>query len=476
MAPLLLALAPTVLLAQATGDSPYSSFGLGDLQPQALTPAALMGGTGVALNEPIGLVLGNPASYPNLFRPSFEGGLGIRTTRYSSSSGKDTRKDAGIAGFGVGVPFGKGKWGLALGLVPMSDVGYSITDVRSSEVGDIRYSYTGSGGVDRVFVGLGRVLHRGKALDKGGKASRLTVGANFDFLFGSVAQTRDAEYPLNTGFSDTRAFSSLVLRAPTFDAGLQFNSQLIPKERVALGLERRKQRYEAKVAAWKAAHPGEDVPFPALRVREAVPWRYTIGATIAPVTVMNATFTELVSSYITTSTGVETIRDTIRYNPGTRGTLELPMDLGLGVSVNNDRWTFTAEVHQRDWSALKLNVADHALPAPLRSTMTYAAGARFQPAYDGNVFARSIYRAGLRYGDDYREVFGRSLTATSVTLGLSMPINAAQTNSYIHFGVEAGQHGTTEGGLIQERWLMFRVGFSITPWKGERWFVPYRIQ
>lgn len=436
----------------------------------------MMGGTGVALTEPIGLVLSNPASYVGLYRPSLEIGLTARTTSFSSSSGNAKRNDAGIAGLGVGVPFGHGKWGMALGLVPYSDVGYTINDSRTYDLGQVNYAYTGTGGVDRVFAGVARVLYQGRSTDKGGTASRLTMGANFDFLFGSIEQTRTAEYPLNSGFNDTRAFSALVLRAPTYDIGLQFSSQLISKQKVAVGVDRRRKAYEARLKAWKDQHPDQDAPFHAPRVQQAMPWRFTLGATVMPLTRMNATYDQLISTYTTTSTDVQTVRDTVSYDPGTAGHLDLPMELGFGVSVHNDRWCFTAEAHRRDWAALALNVEGYSLPSPLRAANTFALGARFQPNVEGGLFGRSIYRFGLRQSDDYREVLGSNMTATAVTLGLSLPINSAQTNSFIHIGFEAGQRGTTANGLIQERYLLFRVGLSITPWKGERWFVPYRIQ
>ncbi|HEX2617793.1 MAG TPA: hypothetical protein VHL57_09645, partial [Flavobacteriales bacterium] len=308
------------------------------------------------------------------------------------------------------------------------------------------------------------------------RSSRLSVGANFNFLFGGIEQTRTAIYPTSSGFSDTRAFTSLVLRAPTYDVGFLFTSQLIAQERVAVGVERRKKRYEARVAAWREAHPGVDVPFSAPRVTQAVPWRFNVGLTVAPLTRMSATYTQYISSFTANSTGTETFRDTISYTEDSGGKLELPLDLGFGVSVHNDRWMITAEMHRRDWNALKVDVDGYALPTGLKAANTYALGAKFQPSYEGGLFARTIYRAGLRYTEDYRVVPGGDLNATAFTLGLSLPLNAAQTNSYVHIGAEVGQRGTTEAGLIQEQYVMLRIGLSITPWKGERWFVPSRIQ
>ena len=111
--------------AQGNGDSPYSAYGFGDLLPTGQVSQALMAGTGLAITEPYSVLLGNPASYSALARPVFEAGIAFRSTRSSSSVKSASGNDANFTGFSIGVPFANGKWGLAMGLTPFSDVSYS---------------------------------------------------------------------------------------------------------------------------------------------------------------------------------------------------------------------------------------------------------------------------------------------------------------------------------------------------------------
>lgn len=438
---LLLADAGVSARAQGGTDSPYSAYGFGDLVSTSQVSQALMGGTGVAFTEPFSVVLGNPASYTGLYRPVFEANVAARSTRFSSSAGNVQRKDAGLSGFSIGVPFARGRWGMALGLAPYSDVGYTTTQQRSFDGGDIKYQYVGSGGLDRAFFGLGRVLHQQRADSVGNLGTRMSVGANFDFLFGSIEQTRDAIYPAGAEFSSTRAFSTLVLRAPTADLGLLWQGDLTKR-----------------------------------KVKDTDNWRYTVGVNVQLPTVFTARHQEFVNSYALTTNNLETFRDTIGEPVDTRGTVDVPVGFGVGASVQSERWMFTAEVRARDWSGTKVDVNGYGLPAPLRNAMSYAVGARFKPANEGGLFQRTIYRAGARYGNDYLEVQGRGLTRAAITGGISIPVNAVQSSSYVHIGGEVGRRGTTSDGLIEERYATLWIGITLTPWKGERWFVPPKIQ
>ncbi len=59
---------------------------------------------------------------------------------------------------------------------------------------------------------------------------------------------------------------------------------------------------------------------------------------------------------------------------------------------------------------------------------------------------------------------------------ISFPLNAVQTNSYLHLGAEYGQRGTVGEGLLRETFTHLWIGVSVTPWKRERWFQRTRIQ
>jgi hypothetical protein len=467
----------------ASNGSPYSAYGFGDLLPANQVPSALMGGVGVAVTEPYSIFSSNPASYAasrqpelgGLQRPVFEGGVRGVFQNARTQETSVSRSDGQFMGFSVGVPFGKGRWGLGLGISPYSDVGYSLIDEQPFVGGTVNYEYKGSGGLNRVFAGVGHVLWQQRADTLGDLGSRLTVGANFEYYFGGIEQSRKAVYPRGQGYVNTSAFSSLVLSAPTANFGLQFSSQVISKASVAANIKRREERRREKDRVWREAHAGI-----AGRERSAArdpePWRYVLGLVGELPTELKATNTALNTTFVRGSTGSEAVIDTLPSSLTTTGTLTLPIAYGFGVSIQDQRFMFTAEVKRRDWTALRTNVEGFSLPAPLRASSTFSFGARYTPSKEGGLFQRMTYRTGVRYSQDYLQVRDTQLLTTSVSLGASIPLNAAQTNSYLHIGGELGQRGTKASGLLQENFVNVWVGVSITPWRGERWFKPYQIQ
>ncbi len=479
---LLLEAAP--LSAQTIGGSPYSSYGFGDLLNSGSVPSALMGGTGIAYTEPFSVLSSNPASYASarqydlggLVRPTFEVGVrGMFMNRRNATSSTQS-SDAGFSGFNIGIPFGRGRWGMAFGLNPFSDVGYSLSQKSTDQGVEVNYEYLGSGGLNRVYAGLGRVLYQGKGDSLGDLGDRLTLGANFDFLFGGIEQTRKANYPVGQNYTNTSAYSSLVLRAPSASLGMQFSTQFISSATVDSILVRREVRLRSRIERWKREHPGLTHPKADHQKRDAHPWRMTFGATLGPPTVFSATNTDLLTTYYRNSSGVETTIDTLPSFGTVKGQLTFPLTYGLGVSINDQRWMATVEVRRRDWSGLKVDVEGFILPAPLRSSTTYALGLRFTPTRDGSLWERTTYRAGLRYVDDYLQVGGKALTSATASLGASFPLNAAQTNSQFHIGADYSRRGNVDPGLVREGLVNLWIGVSITPWKLERWFRPYQIQ
>lgn len=426
--------------AQGVGQSPYSAYGLGDLVPTSQATQAMSAGTGLAITEPFSLIPGNPASYASLARPVFEGGVTLRSTSTSTTEGSNNQVDGQFMGFSIGVPFAQGKWGLGLGLAPYTDVGYS-TSMKDAAYGDpVTYEYSGSGGLDRAFLGLGTLLYQEKADSVGNAGMRLTFGADLNFIFGSLEQTRNAIYSYDDGYSNTRAFSSLFLTAPTADASLLWQGDLTRK-----------------------------------RTKDDSNWRWSIGLSATLPTRFRAQYSGQVTSY-TVLSGIETARDTIEQTDKAKGWVKLPARSGVGLGVQNARWAFALEVHQQDWAATVVDVPGYPWATPLRSTLTYAASARFRPAGEGGIFQRAVYRAGIRQGSAPQEVRGTRLDEAALSAGISLPLNAVQTNSWLHLGVEMGQRGTTAAGLLQERHATLWIGLAFTPWRGERWFTPAKIQ
>ncbi|MEZ4800487.1 MAG: hypothetical protein R2809_12105 [Flavobacteriales bacterium] len=55
-----------------------------------------------------------------------------------------------------------------------------------------------------------------------------------------------------------------------------------------------------------------------------------------------------------------------------------------------------------------------------------------------------------------------------------MPIYASRTSSKFNFGIEYGNMGSTADNLIQEQFVTIQIGFSLTPYVINPWFVQRR--
>ncbi|MBK8228725.1 MAG: hypothetical protein IPK70_16305 [Flavobacteriales bacterium] len=472
---------PGVALAQGQqgSGSPYSAHSLGDLAGTGQVTLAGLGGLAVTVADPFSVARANPATYCLLHHTSYEMGATVRWTRMTigeeSGRGRNTR----LLGFSLGVPFAKGRWGMALGLQPFSTVAYKFEDRQQVDGGALRNEYTGSGGVNRAYLGFGRTLWQRR--DSTGLRSRLSAGANFEFLFGTVDDTRKAYYPLGSGYYHSSVVSSLVLRAPTGTLGLMQSGQLVTMAGAEKRHKERLARYSAKDKRdemdWLNAgrDPAERRPSKAPKPRrEALRWRAGVGVDLP------AGFTAQHSSLATSfrlSGTVENPIDTAQRIDGAFGTLSLPFGLAAGFGIENNRWALAAELHHRDWSALRSDVEGYALSTDLRAATTYSVGASFRPAgqQGGSFLKRTTYRAGARYTQDPIALRDQAISQFGMSFGCSLPIAGASTRSRINLAVEHGQRGTTEAGLLSERYTNLHIGVTITPDLREQWFKKRRI-
>lgn len=466
---------------QQGSGSPYSAYGFGELVGSTQVSQSLMGGTGVALADPFSVSQVNPASYTGLLHTCFEVGVAMRNRLYETDaiSAKGRRTD--LLGLTIGVPFGKGRWGLALGVNPLSNVGYQLTDQGSVPEGTVKYVYAGTGGLNRAFIGAGHTLWQNNdTLNKGGK---LTVGANLNYLFGAVEESRKAFYPAGNGYYNSTATSRLIVRSPTANIGLQYSADLISAERAKARVRAHKDRLVAKDEReqmdWlNAGKDLKDRPVLKLTKREGEALRFRVGLSAELPSDLASRYSKLVNSFVLTAAGIEYAFDSSLVIDGARGMVHLPALFGVGFAVYNSHWTLTAEHRRRDWSQLRLDVEGFDQRSTLTTNAVYALGASYRPAGDfgGSFFKRSIYRAGLRWSEDYLVVAGTQLNQYGASFGLSMPLMSSSSRSRLNLGVEVGERGTTADGLIRDRYADVYIGVTITPDLREQWFRKRRIE
>jgi hypothetical protein len=482
----LLALAGEVR-AQNISDSPYSAYGFGDLVNSAQISQSAMGSVGVAVMDPFSVTSVNPASYTTLGSPVFEVGGAWRNATLSTSVQEAQRSGIQVAGLSIGVPFGGRKWGVALGMQPYSNVGYLVTRQEQTGSGDpVTISYEGSGGINRAYLGLGRVLfHKRDSIwqesrrkDTLSLGRKLSIGANFNYLFGALERTSRAAYPVSSGYYSTKHYSSLVLRDPSYSLGLLYSGQLVKWRREHDKLVRRGQRIRQRLNERNATLPDSLKLLDNSARRDTMAWGYHIGAFAEIGADLGARYSDQLGSYVLQG-GVETNVDSISAVDGARGSVVLPPLFGVGLTVTHgSSLTITAEYRQRDWTQLRSNVAGWQLPGDLGVQRNYALGLSWRPAgsdIDDNLLRNIVYRVGARYADDYLIVRGIQLNEMAVSGGLSIPVLSKFSRSRITIGGEYGQRGTMDNGLIQERFTNVFIGLTFTPDPREAWFVKRRI-
>jgi hypothetical protein len=400
------------LSAQTIITSPYSRYGIGDLTANANAWNFSMGGTSIGLRSPYHISFINPASYTAFDSTSFvfEGGVIFNYVQLKTNLQSASRTYASVGYLTFGFPVTKW-WKTTLGLLPYSNVGYNVSsDEILPEVGRVTRIYSGSGGINRFLWGNGFKLTK-----------NLSIGINASYLFGSMVRESASTFPDSAFYFNFRESSNITVSGLYFDYGIQYTSIL-----------------------------KKDV-------------RLTAGAIFGTSTNVNAK-TDLLSITYIESGGNEYPKDTIKNEPGTRGTITIPLMFGLGLSFEKpDKWIIGADYRWQNWKKYQA----FGINDSLVNSYAISAGVELVPDFNNytNYFKRVRYRLGLKYNSTYLQLRQKHLNEYAVTLGFGLPIRGMRTA--INLSAELGTRGTIQSNLIKETYFNFVIGFSIY----ERWFV-----
>ena len=165
--------------SQNSTSSPYSFYGIGSLDFRGTTENRSMGRLSV-YNDSIHMNFKNPASYTgkNLFIFNDEGrlvkftvGLNYNETKLSSNNQNSLASNTSFDYLGLNLPMGK--FGMALGLIPYSSVGYKLES--SNDINLIKYKYEGLGGVNKAFLGFAYQI-----------SNNFSIGFDAKYNFGNI--------------------------------------------------------------------------------------------------------------------------------------------------------------------------------------------------------------------------------------------------------------------------------------------------
>ncbi|MCH8903299.1 MAG: hypothetical protein IIA45_05235 [Bacteroidetes bacterium] len=423
--------------AQTT--SPYSYFGIGDLQSTAYAANRSMGGIAMALSGQ-GLVnISNPASYAENGFTTFNVGLRGKGVTQQTSTLSRNEFNAALGYLSLAVPVSK-KWGMNAGLIPFSDMSYDFADlIIDSNFGEVNNRYSGIGTLYKAYLGSGvkvfsfkksagdngqNEVLSGEKSDKQVEIQQLRIGANVSYLFGKLEDTTSSEFADSSNFFNVRKRQVTTINDLVFDLGVQYSVKL--KEDIWL----------------------------------------TIGGSLDLSSQLNAKRNFIWETYKKSGFGPDIVKDTLLITDpdNNKGIIVTPTRIGTGFAIENGKkWLIGMDFNFTDWSKYDSFGDD----GPLNNSWEVRFGTQIMPDPKAvnNYWKIVNYRFGAYYTTEDVLLKNTTLADYGVTIGLGLPSRNRLTN--FNVSVELGQKGTTDNNLIRETYIQTTLGFAFN----DRWFI-----
>jgi hypothetical protein len=394
------------LPAQNLSTSPYSRFGIGDMVNRSTGRSQAMGGLSCGLQSRTNLNLLNPASLSVLDSTDFvfEVAGFDKVTHFATTDLQKTVNNMGFAYLALGFPVTKW-WKASAGILPLSNVGYSMTATETNPVmGTIKYNFNGSGGVSQFFISSSI-----------SPVPFISLGATFSYLFGPISHSRSLVIPADSLYFSTKSIETAIVGDVNFSYGAQFK---IPMKNDFFAV---------------------------------------LGGTFQGTSNLKAESRTTLISYGTSLT------DTLVYTEDPNNSVILPMGWASGFTFGKkNKFTAGFDYRTQNWSESSfLGVRDS-----MANSHDYIVGLEYIPnAYSlTRYLSRVKYRAGFRYSESYLQLRGSQLTDIGITFGAGFPIMdriRRNTQSSLNVIFELGRRGTVKNDLIRETFGSLTLQLSL---------------
>ena len=417
----------TTMIAEAQHgtSSPYSRFGVGDLVSKGFAMNQAMGGVGLAIWTSDNLNNTNPATLGALadYNVVYEVGLTDKLT-YSQTQGNEAiSNDANLGYLALGFPVSK-RLAFGTGLTPYSTIGYNISTASTKpNIGSVQSQFIGSGGINQFYISMAVK-----------PIKSLSLGVTATHLFGPLEQLT---YSTLREFSTSDNYYSMlgseqktIIRGFYFSGGIQYYQLL-------------KKKYAISVGA--VLDNGSK-----------------IGA-------YNTIFTT--QNYIINSIGTV---DTVTNVQGEKSNIEIPSNLGVGISFISPKLTIAFDYYQQDWTNASFLEKQQ---TNLTVSKTYKFGLQYIPDQTSYKYYKLIkYRIGAYYSDSYITINDHQLQDQGISFGFGFPVITKDPRfiykiPYINVSFNVGRRGTTQYNLISETYANFSINLSLR----DLWFMKQRI-
>lgn len=389
--------------AQIGTSSPYSRFGLGDLQKNVFPAYNALGGGVTAISSENGVNPFNPATYTAFKPKSFlfsTGGL-HKITDIQNLTDNQIANNTSFSHLTVAFPISR-RLGASIGMLPYSNIGYELSSIVVDDLNP-DYSgaanYSGDGGLSKIYFGGAYEAFKG-----------LSVGVNASYLFGGLNRRKELVYN-DESFLNARSNSKINLKGYFYELGMLYQKSLSTEKEISFGIT------------------------------------FNNNSSIS------AKRTNLVETFSAIN---EAVQDT-PVSTLDRGDATLPQYINTGISYSESKkWLLVADYSIQNW-------ADYSLfdeGDDLNNSMRVSVGLQYTPEFNSvtKYYKRMQYRLGGVYSNTPLTFNDTQLKEMSVSLGLGIPVRKSRTKYDI--SLTLGQRGTTDNNLIKEQFIRFGLSVS----------------
>lgn len=410
-------------------DSPYSRYGYGVLNNQAVGVSRAMGGITYGVRS-LDANPGNPASYTSVDSLTFIYDMGVSyvKSRFTEGDNVQNNNNGGLDYISMQFRVAK-KMGMSFGILPFSSVGYQFGTEKVENGHSTKRTFTGSGNFSQVYLGLAYE-----------PIENLSVGANASFLFGNTKYTRSLSIPSVPSANSEYFMNKLTINSLKFDLGAQYTLSLNKKDHLVL------------------------------------------GAVFSPRVNTTGKINRIKNDY---NSGGEVIRGDTAQFTGRNAHADLPSTYGLGFTWNHDRrLTVGADITYQNWS--KVRYSEH-MDDGMNDNNRFNNVWRFNTGLeyvidprDRNFIKRVKFRGGVNYSNSYINVQNdlgeiSGYKEYGATFGFGLPIRDvvySGRTSYININFEYRTLNPNKTNLIREQYFGISVGVCIN----ELWFMKNKLR
>ncbi len=397
------------------GFTPYSVYGIGELNTPGSAFNMTQGGVGIATRDKRFVNYLNPASVTARDSLSFMADFGManRNSFFRQGDIRSVNNLFNLTDFVISFPIYRSS-AMMLGIKPFSSTGYKFTASETDpatigSLGNITTTSSGNGGVYELFVGGAVTFWK-----------RLSIGGEYIFYLGNIDKDVSIDYESSL-LRDLSSGYSLKLRGHTGKIGVQYDQPLSKTTTMTFGAT---YRFRTRMRGYVDDY-----------------------------------------SYASISSLTDTLRNDVIALKDKK--LRFADEWGVGVSVRGaDRWSAEVNYTQSDWRSSGFDSVDGFAcngAGNFSSGIQRTVSAGFSLTPNRNdiryFLRRCTYRAGAYFNQSYYAWSAQQVNGFGVTFGVTIPVFRGYNG--ITLGMDIGNRGKLADNHIRETYFGFNIGFNI---------------